>query len=151
MVKRQFPKPFSTRWPRPHFGHSMPLAPSDHFRTETAFVLVCDGDLVGLVLGGHVQMLFSPARTCVLPPHVARRQHRSHSLRALRVEIFAVVRPLLALFFLSWVLGSQPWLFFFMGPWVPLPGCFSFFTSIWHVFHHRKMSLSLRSLLSELW
>ena len=36
--------------------------------------------------------------------------------------------------FLSWVLGSHPWLFFFiyLGP---VPGCFSFFKSILHVFH----------------
>ena len=39
----------------------------------------------------------------------------------------------------SW--GSHPWLFFFLGPWVPsLPGCFSFFTSIWHVFHQTHNS-----------
>ena len=30
-------------------GNSLPLAPSDHFRTETAFLLVCDDDQVGLV------------------------------------------------------------------------------------------------------
>ena len=37
--------------------------------------------------------------------------------------------------FLSQVLGSRPWLFFFMGTWFPSLAVFSFFTSIWHVFH----------------
>ena len=32
---------------------------------------------------------------------------------------------LLALLFLSWVLGSRPWLFFFHGSLGPVPGCFS--------------------------
>ena len=51
-----------------------------------------------------------------------------------------------------WVLGSHPWLFSFTGPGVPslavfsrslgpFPGCFSFFTSIWHVFHQPFCSI----------
>ena len=49
---------------------------------------------------------------------------------------------LLALLSLSWVLGSHPWLFFFfLGPWVPSLAVFSFFTSIWHVFHQTYCSL----------
>ena len=68
----------------------------------------------------------------VLPPRLARGQHRSHTLRALRVEIFALLRLLFALLSLSWVLGS---------PWVPIPGCFSFFASIWHVFHQTVVPL----------
>ena len=46
----------------------------------------------------------------VLPPRLARGQHRS-LLRVLRVEIFTLIRLLLALLFLSWVLLSQPLLF----------------------------------------
>ena len=68
----------------------------------------------------------SPLRRCWLPnlkhcsstcclhvllPRVARGHLHFHLLRTLRVEIFAFVRLLLALLFLSWVLGSQPWLF----------------------------------------
>ena len=46
-----------------------------------------------------------------------------------------------ALLFLSWVLGSHPWLFlFFSGPWIPSLAVF-FFTSIWHVFHQTYDSL----------
>ena len=48
---------------------------------------------------------------------------------------FINVRLLLAMLFLDGSLGPNPG-FFFMGPWVPIPGCFSFLlTSIWHVFH----------------
>ena len=120
------PRP-STRWPRPHLGHPLPLAPSDQFRTETAFLLVCDGDLAGLILGKQVQVspnvaCTSCARTASLspPPRVARGD--------LRTSLAAVGTALSV-----------------MGSWVPIPGCFSFFTSIWHVFHHRKMSLPLKS------
>ena len=85
--------------------------------------LVCDGDAVGLALGRHVQALLPSVvglvtRSHVLPPRVARGQHRSHTLRTLCVEVFALVRLLLAMLFLSWVLGSQPWLFssWVLGP-----------------------------------
>ena len=39
------------------------------------------------------------------------------------------------------VLGSRHWLFFSLGSLGPVPGCFSFFTSIWHVFHQTYYSL----------
>ena len=111
------PRP-STRWLRPHLGTSLPLAPSDQFRTETAFLLVCDGDLVGLVLGRHVQILFSSAH----PPRVAST---------------CCARTASHLSACCWHCS------FCHGSLGPNPGCSSFFTSIWHVFHHRKMSLSL--------
>ena len=42
------------------------------------------------------------------------------------IEIILVVGSHPWLFFSSWVLGSQSLAaFFFMGPWVPAPGCFS--------------------------
>ena len=34
----------------------------------------------------------------------------------------------------SWVLGSYSCCFL-MGSRVPIPGCFTFFTTVWHVFH----------------
>ena len=71
----------------------------------------------------------------MLLPRVARGHLHFHLLRALRVEIFAFVRLLLALLFLSWALGSQSLAVFFMGSRVPIPGCFTFFTAVWLVFH----------------
>ena len=51
----------------------------------TAFLRVCDADLVDVSCADSFKFLQ------VLPPRFARGQHRSHSPRALRVEIFALV------------------------------------------------------------
>ena len=116
------------------FGNSLPHAPSDQFRPETAFLLVCDGGLGryvqvllrDFVVGFHaLPLVLQPcpcssalqlvASTCYAriaslspllspPPHVAR-------------GVFSCL--LLAMLFCSWVLGSLPWLFLFLGSWVP--------------------------------
>ena len=125
---------------------TLPLAPSDQCRTETTSLFICDVDRVGLVLGRRVQVCLPSvdctcARTAPLstPPRVARGDLRTCPPvvgTALSVVVGRWV-PTLAVFHHG-SLGPNPWLFF------------SFFTSIWHVFHHRKMSLSLWSLLNEL-
>ena len=112
----------STCWPRPHIGNSLPLAPSDQIRTETAFLLVCDDDRG--TCPGQTRSSSSPtpslastrcARTAPLspPPRVARGAHRTCPpavgcallLPAVR---YAKVLPAVgtALFSFSLVLGS---------------------------------------------
>ena len=46
----------------------------------------------------------------------------------------SLVRLLLAMLSLHGSWGPNPGCFF-MGPGVPIPGCFTFFTSLWHLFH----------------
>ena len=111
----------STRWSRPHLGNSLPLAPSDQFPTETDSLLICDGDRVGLVLGRHVQVC--------LPNVFSTSCERTASLSpapCVRVEIFALIRLLLALFLLSRVLGSQSLAVFLHGSLGPNPWLCSF-------------------------
>ena len=137
------PRP-STRWPRPHLGNSLPLAPSDQFRTETVLLLVCDGDLVGLVLGRHVQVglpshVLRADSIALTPP--ARCAWRSSHLSACCWHC--------SLCHGSWgpnpacfphgSLGPNPWLFFFLH------------VRLARVFRHFQVSLSLcRDLLSAL-
>ena len=85
------------------------------------------------------------ARTDLSPLSPTRSFNTSLSTLIARIgfsgasfSIARIIRPqpclLLALLFRgSW--GSRPWLFFFMGTWVPSLDAFSCFTSIWHVFH----------------
>ena len=85
----------STCWPRPHLGNSLPLAPSDQIRAETAFRLVCDEDRVGLVLGRHVQVLLPSVRRS----YVLRAGSTALNPSARCACSFALVCLLLALLF----------------------------------------------------
>ena len=59
-----------------------------------------------------------------------------------------LVRLLLAMLFYHWSWGPNPGCLF-MGPWVQIPGCFSFFTSTWHVFHPPHPMTSMPTSPSE--
>ena len=94
----------------------------------------------------HYLLFLFSTHLNVLPPRVSRGQQRSHPLRALRVEISTLVRLAVGYALLSWVLGSQPWLLLHGSP---SPGCFSFFTSIRHVFHPPDPMISMPTSPSE--
>ena len=77
---------------------------------------------------------------------------RSHWVALALFTIFSntssLVRLLLAMLFLHGSLGPNPGCYF-MGPGVPIPACFSFFTSIWHVFHPPHPVISVPTSPSE--
>ena len=109
-------------------GNSLPLAPSDQIRTETASLLVCDDDRG--TCPGQTRSSSSPtpslastrcARTAPLSP-----------LRVLRVELIALVRLLLAVLIFCLLFAMQKScllleLFFFHGFWGP---CLWLFTAM---------------------
>ena len=60
----------------------------------------------------------------------------------------SLVRLLLPMLFLHGSLGPNTGCFF-MGPGLPIPGCFPFFTSIWHMFHPPHPMISMSTSPSE--
>ena len=109
---------------RPHLNTSLPHAPSDQFRTGTAFLLVCDQ--VGLVLGRYVQVLLPDfvVGFHALSPRVASRTPTLflctsaccfHVSRVDSIAVataarcaWSVLLPAVDYVFCSWVLGSLP-------------------------------------------
>ena len=117
---------------RPHLNNSLPHAPSDQFRTETAFLLVCDGGLgrsvqvllQDIVVGSthclHVLPLVLQPCFSALELVASTCYARIASLSPLLSPPPRVARGVfsclqLAMFFCSWVLGSLPWLFSVLG------------------------------------
>ena len=120
------------------FGNSLPHAPSDQFRPETAFLLVCDGGL-----GRYVQVLLRDfvvgfhALPLVLQPtlFLCTSACCFHVLRADSIAVATAVTPSARCAW-SVFLPAVGYALLFLGSWVPslavsvlgflgpFPGCF---------------------------